>query len=187
MLFSLFCFLGCLCFSFYAAFTCIHSSLSSSARCYFLFTLPFNIFVLMDLRPFSVILISLFSFLVSLPLCWFAIGCVWCHVCSGRLSLVSGFGLCPPRPSSPWQAAQEHFLGRYRSPPVCPLSPGPENTWCSVFLLTCTTQCSSSINCVRLYHQVAFVEEHNASQSSKYILFLHFWRRRCNKRLVSLA
>lgn len=72
------------------------------------------------------------------PPCWFAIGCgvlcgVMCHqpvlwrpACSWRLSLVSGFGLCPTRPSSPWQVAQEHFLGRYRPPHVCP-HPPPEN------------------------------------------------------------
>lgn len=72
---------------------------------------------------------------------------LWHHVCSGRLSLVSGSGLCPPRPSSPWQAAQEHFLGRYRPPHVCPRPFGPpENTWCSVFLLTCTIQWSCGTN-----------------------------------------
>lgn len=95
----------------------------------------------------------------SSPPCWFVTGCgvlcglmchqpvLWPPACSGWLSLVSGFGLSPPRPSSPWQVAQEHFLGRYRPSHVCPPPPvPPENSWCSVFLLTCSIQWSASTN-----------------------------------------
>lgn len=83
----------------------------------------------------------LVSFHVSPPHhpCWFVIGCgvlygsvchwpvLWHFTCSGWLSLVSGYGHCPPRPTSPWQAAQEHFLGRYCPPRVWPhiLPPHP--------------------------------------------------------------
>lgn len=58
----------------------------------------------------------------SSPPCWFVFGygvCPLASCCSKRLSLVSGSGLCPPRPSSPRQVAQEHFLGRYSPPHVC--------------------------------------------------------------------
>lgn len=150
--------------------TCLLSSSSlssSSSSSHYLSSLHHPTFFFFPSHPLNVYLIAPTLFLLfwlvyvfsPLPPCWFVIGrgvpcgitchqpVLWHHVCSGRLSLVSGSGLCPPRPSSPWQAAQEHFLGRYRPPHVCPRPfVPPENTWCSVFLLTCTIQWSSGTN-----------------------------------------
>lgn len=93
---------------------------------FFLFSLLFIFFPIVLIG-----LLSCFVLFFSLP-CWFVIGCglfsgimchqpdFWCLACSWRLSLVSGSELCPLRPSTCWQTAQEYFLGRYCPPHVWP-------------------------------------------------------------------
>lgn len=129
----------------------LHIFLLYSSFFFIFFNIFFSFLIVFDIFP--LVLISLFLCVFSSsPPCWFVIGCgllrgimchqpvFWCLACSGQLSLVSGSELCPLRPSSYWQAAQEYFLGRYCPPHVWPhISPSPsENSWCTVFLHSCT-------------------------------------------------
>lgn len=95
-------------------------SFTASTLLFSTYLLPFCFFS-HSFEIFLLVLIGFFScFFIRPALCRVLCGFM-CHqpvlghpACSGRLSLVSGSGHCPPRPSSPWQVAQEHFLGRYR-------------------------------------------------------------------------
>lgn len=104
-----------------------------------------------------------FSFFPSLPLCWFVIGClVLCgNICPPDLSVdipyavgsslwSLGSGSAPPGPPAPGRLHRSiSWAGTVHHVCHCAFS---ENTWCSVFLLTCTIHWSSSTNPIIVTH-----------------------------------
>lgn len=116
-----------------------------------LFSLPLRLFPLFWYGFFSC-----FVILTVMLVCGWLRWVLWLHVpptcrLASRLQWAALSGLwvwaLPPQALPPLAGCTGAFHGQVPSTTCDPTPPPPENSWCSIFLLTCTIKRSASTNC----------------------------------------